>query len=158
MRKASVSFAKIRLGILLTIMGVLLVAWGVSTVQVIGLEKELRVLADDIVADLYRPGDEDTVEMAEPVVLASVEYIFFGKTVGKVVLYMRDSDSSAVAVEDDGHGHAHNSSDVYGVEYHLEKVDGSWRKTESSRCGSEQCATEGVKAFDRGLYLALTEE
>lgn len=156
MKDASVSFAKIRLGILLTVMGSLLIAWGVSTMLVYNLNRELRSLADDIVADLYRPGDEDSIEMADPVVMASVEYIFFGKKVGKVSLYMRTvGDSTETFV---GNGHRHAPNGVYGLEYYLEKIDGTWTKTESSRCDSEQCATEGAEAFDRGLYLALTEE
>lgn len=146
--------------VLVSILTTLSVMWVVSRSQVRAMEKELYAYGEELAKD-FTQGKEggETLEVAMPIVTVSKEYILFGKTIGKVALYMRHVDAGesdehegeAVAA-DKGHQHDH-ADGIGGVEYFLERIGSKWTQVESGQCSSEQCRTEGKRAFEAGSRL-----
>lgn len=139
--------------VLISTLSTLCVMWVVSRIQVRALEEELRAYGEERLKEFTRGKEgEPGLEVAVPVVTASKEYILFGKSIGKVALYMRrvdDEDSEGFDAVDE-HGHA---GGIGGVEFFLEREGEQWKEVESARCSSEQCRIEGKRAFESGSRL-----
>ncbi len=152
-------FATRRARILLGVLVALGALWVVSCLQIRALKIELTEVAEEKIQEFLGAEAGETVEMAVPVVTVSKKFLLFGKTTGKVSLYMRpvggtDTEEGGVeAANSSGHGHQHGA--LSGINFFLEKNAGNWADRESGRCSSEECQIEGKEAFAKGIYVAL---
>ena len=74
------------LTVFLVVLGIL---WGVSYFQIRDLKEELTQIAEDKIREYAGQEEGDTLEVAVPVVTVSKQFILFGKTTGKIAMYMR---------------------------------------------------------------------
>lgn len=135
---------------LLVLLGIL---WAVSHIQIADLETELTRVAEKKIRELRGPEERQAFEVAVPVITVSKQFILFGKITGKIAVYMRPTEGSdADSDADEEHTHSpgtahHHAGGISGIEYFLQKDGAEWIDRESGSCSSEQCQTEGNKAF-----------
>ena len=133
--------------------------WVAMTRDVYRLEGELSVFAQER-ENTYREvaqvveGFDSTLDVVS-VVTVTREFGFFGSPKGKITIYLR-SDEPIGHVHpshdpESEHEEEHDADARYfsGIQYFYEKVEGEWVNTESGQCSSEECHTDGRKAFER---------
>ena len=79
----------LRIKILLALLAILGTLWTVSYVQLRALENELTQIAEEKIQEFVGSEEGDTFEIAVPIITVTKQYFLFGKTTGKVALYMR---------------------------------------------------------------------
>jgi hypothetical protein len=125
-----------RLGVLVTVLGGVLVLWGVSYAQARSLERELRLIARVLEYENQERLEELVTRPVRvtSVVIAAKDYLVFGQAVGKISVYM--------LVEDSG-----GNKKYHGVEYHYLKTDKAWTLTDSSSHGHNDSTEPARLAF-----------
>lgn len=132
--------AKIRplgLPVMLAVLALLCIAWGLNTLHLHRLERELSNLANEKLAEFRKDNAAlgDISRMAADVV-ATKPFVFFGAPTGKI----------SVFVEHEAPG---KTSAIEGYEFFMTRTsDGVWAQTESGRCNSAQCTLDGKKLLD----------
>lgn len=116
-------------------LAITVVAFGVNTVAVHGLEGELQVVADEKIQSFR--DDEPAEALARlkigATVVVSKSYVLFGDPLGKVSVFLQHDDGS-----EDLH--------FEGYEFFFAREEsGEWTQTESGMCTSEECTQEGLR-------------
>ena len=140
------------LAALLTFLGIL---WTMSYFQIRDLKNELTHIAEAKIREYAGPEEGHGLEVAVPVITVAKQFILFGKTTGKISMYMRPSAKSEMEEEPEhleGHRHQH-FGDISGIEFILEREGSEWVDRESGQCSSKQCQVAGKKAFNAGTLV-----
>ncbi len=108
-------------------------------------ERLVAEMKEDITLDEKGSPSHDVIS----VVVASREYGYWGKPVGKITVFLRnnqmDSDASEeLPNEEDFHAHGGAYS---GIDYFYDKSTTGWINTESALCSSGDCQVLGKQAF-----------
>ncbi len=109
-------------------------ALAVNTVNVHSLERDLRRIADDKIAEFKAEEPENSLAQLRigASVVATKAYVLFGDVTGKVSVYVQRN------VEDVSH--------TEGFEFFFVRDDaGEWTQTDSGMCASEECTQEGLR-------------
>lgn len=144
------------LAALLAVLGIL---WAVSYFQIRDLKNELTYIAEEKIREYAGAEEGKTLEVAVPVITVSKQFILFGKTTGKIAMYMRPAGESGLEEEPEHsqvREHRHIGG-ISGIEFFLEKEGGEWLDRESGQCSSQQCQLEGKKAFNTGTHVPSRE-
>jgi hypothetical protein len=136
---------KLLTGLLVATVGL----WGYSVFDTHAAETRLYEIAGDKMKELQGAPGEMRYEMT-PVTVTHRDYVIFGKARGKVTIFLRPT--AAEPGQESSHEDRVNGA-VAGVEYIVEKKGADWIVVESSRCSSDQCRTEGSKAFGNPKLL-----
>ncbi|MCH7960517.1 MAG: hypothetical protein IID08_10310 [Candidatus Hydrogenedentes bacterium] len=161
-----------RAGFRVFLVGILLcfgAAWAASEWDVRRLKGELQGVALQREA-FYREvaqvvdGDNSVFDVVS-VVTVTRKFGLIGSPHGKITIYQRSHEpighfhsseepDSENLEEHEEHEEGHDTEDedarfFSGIQYFYEKVEGEWLNTESGQCSSEECQTEGRKAFER---------
>lgn len=120
------------------LLGLLCAAWAVNQWHLHTMQAGLQVLADEKLVEFQADTPEDPAHLTRmgAAVVVAKPFVFFGDPAGKVSVYVEETAP-------DGESH------MEGFEYFFARDDnGDWIQTESGRCASEACTTEGKKLLD----------